>query len=284
MKYLKKWVILLFIALLPLFTACSLNGDGALTKDPKDLGDIYIEVISEEVREDDSTISISVYNKTTTDIKGWTLSADVTFTVLDIWNAIVSSDQDRLTITNETWTDDIPAGGSVTFGLVCSGKLSSGSIFNCTVNNIPAGVVINLGTPPVEADNVDDTWKKANLTNYESYPDPGSDECLYFNGCQWEGLFAFLDDKQPESWVMANNIASVHSKDSTVYKLKTLRLRKDNNTIDVVVYDYCSDSDCDGCCTEDSIETGFLIDIEKYTMERFGSGDGIVDWKCLDCN
>jgi hypothetical protein len=26
-----------------------------------------------------------------------------------------------------------------------------------------------------------------------------------------------------------------------------------------------------------------LIDIEKYTMQRFGSGDGIVDWMCLDC-
>ena len=30
-------------------------------------------------------------------------------------------------------------------------------------------------------------------------------------------------------------------------------------------------------------ETGFLIDIEKYTMQRFGTGDGIVEWTCLDC-
>ena len=28
----------------------------------------------------------------------------------------------------------------------------------------------------------------------------------------------------------------------------------------------------------------FLIDIEKYTMQRFGTGDGIVDWACLNCN
>ncbi len=128
------------------------------------------------------------------------------------------------------------------------------------------------------------TWKKANLTNYESYPDPNSDECLNSNGCDWVGLFAFLNNKQPESWVMANNIVSVHSKDSSEYQLKTLRLRQGDNTIDVVVYDYCSDSNCDGCCTEASIETGFLIDIEKFTMERFGSGHGIVEWKCLDCN
>ena len=54
--------------------------------------------------------------------------------------------------------------------------------------------------------------------------------------------------------------------------------------IDVKVYDECSDSDCDGCCTQNARPTGFLIDIEKYTMQRFGTGDGIVDWMCLDCN
>ena len=32
-----------------------------------------------------------------------------------------------------------------------------------------------------------------------------------------------------------------------------------------------------------SRETGFLIDVEKYTMQRFGSGDGIVEWACIDC-
>lgn len=127
------------------------------------------------------------------------------------------------------------------------------------------------------------TWKKANLTNYTSYPDPGSDECVNYNGCQWAGYFAFLNGKQPESWVKNNNIIAVHSKDATQYQLKTLRLRQGSKTIDAIVYDMCSDSDCDGCCTENSRETGFLIDVEKYTMQRFGSGDGIVEWTCLDC-
>jgi hypothetical protein len=46
----------------------------------------------------------------------------------------------------------------------------------------------------------------------------------------------------------------------------------------------CSDSDCDGCCTENAGDIGFLIDIEKYTRERFdGNGDGVVEWTCLDC-
>lgn len=131
-----------------------------------------------------------------------------------------------------------------------------------------------------------EVWNKANLTNYESYPDPGSEECIKFNGCTWAGQFAFLSGKQPLSWVKANNIISIHSKDAGKYKLKTLRLRKGNKTIDAKVYDMCSDSDCDGCCTINAKENGlnFLIDVEKYTMQRFGSGSGIVEWRCLDCN
>ncbi|MBI2390119.1 MAG: RICIN domain-containing protein [Deltaproteobacteria bacterium] len=126
-------------------------------------------------------------------------------------------------------------------------------------------------------------WRKANLTNYTSYPDPGSEECVKYSGCEWAGQFAALSGKQPESWVKSHNIAAVHGKDFDKYKLKTLRLRQGGRTIDATVYDMCADSDCSGCCTENSKETGFLIDIEKYTMERFGSGDGIVEWTCLDC-
>lgn len=135
-------------------------------------------------------------------------------------------------------------------------------------------------------DSDDGEWRLANLTNYESFPDPNSDECIYYNGCLWAGYFAFVDGKQTEEWVMNHNIASVHSRNADEFKLKTLRLRQGNKEIDVVVYDMCSDSDCNGCCTEnaDANGIGFLIDIEKYTMQRFGSGDGIVEWKCLDCD
>jgi hypothetical protein len=127
------------------------------------------------------------------------------------------------------------------------------------------------------------TWRTANLTNFTSYPDPNSDECVNYNGCLWAGQFAFVDGKQSESWVQSHNIIAVHSKDAGVYKLKTLRLRQGTKQIDVKVYDMCSDSDCNGCCTENCRETGFLVDIEKYTMQRFGSGSGIVEWMCLDC-
>ena len=128
-------------------------------------------------------------------------------------------------------------------------------------------------------------WNKANLTNFESYPDPGSAECLEFNGCTWAGQFAGIDGKQTESWVKAHNIVAVHSKDFGKYSLKTLRLKQGSKQIDVTVYDECADSDCSGCCTQNAKQNGlnFLIDIEKYSMQRFGSGDGIVEWQCLDC-
>lgn len=127
-------------------------------------------------------------------------------------------------------------------------------------------------------------WHKASLTEFESYPDPGSEECIEFNGCAYVGEFAFVDGKKSESWVQSHNIAAVHSKDGNQYKLKTLRLKKNGKQIDVVVYDECSDSDCSGCCTANAQPSNFLIDIEKYTAQRFGGADGQVDWACLDCN
>ncbi|MBN2525078.1 MAG: hypothetical protein JXR76_01710 [Deltaproteobacteria bacterium] len=46
----------------------------------------------------------------------------------------------------------------------------------------------------------------------------------------------------------------------------------------------CSDDDCDGCCTENMEETGFLIDIEIHTAKRSGVFDGIVEFACLGCD
>jgi hypothetical protein len=127
------------------------------------------------------------------------------------------------------------------------------------------------------------TWKKANLTWFTSYPDPGSEECIKYNGCTWAGYFAGVSGKQPESWVKANNIIAVHEKHFQQYKLKTFRITQAGRSIDAKVYDMCADSDCNGCCTKNLGSAGFLIDLEKYTKERFGSGSGTVDWTCLDC-
>ncbi len=133
----------------------------------------------------------------------------------------------------------------------------------------------------------DTIWNKANLTWYISWPDPGSEECVKYNGCEWAGYFAGLEDQQTEEWVSQHNIISIHEKDWDKYKLKTFRLRQNGRSIDAVVYDKCADSDCDGCCTQNAGQLGFLIDIESYSCERLTGDkegcDGVVEWVCLDC-
>jgi hypothetical protein len=128
-------------------------------------------------------------------------------------------------------------------------------------------------------------WRRANLTEFISYPDPGSDECKFFNGCDYPGYFAaFNGQQQSPEWVEEHNIVAVHSRDFDTYVWKTLRIRADGHEIEAVVYDLCSDNDCSGCCTRNASETGFLIDMESHTKQRFGAGDGVVEWACLDCD
>jgi hypothetical protein len=145
-------------------------------------------------------------------------------------------------------------------------------------------------TPESSAESAaaDTIWNKANLTWYISWPDPGSEECVVYNGCEWAGYFAGVNGQQTEEWVSQHNIISIHEKDWGKYKLKTFRLRQNGRSIDAVVYDKCADSDCDGCCTQNAGTLGFLIDIESYSCERFSGKkdacDGVVEWICLDCD
>lgn len=157
-----------------------------------------------------------------------------------------------------------------------------------STENVPLSSSSELSSasaPSSSSETVADTvWHQANLTWYTSWPEPDSEECIEYNGCTWAGYFAGVEGQMTEEWVSQHNIIAVHEKDWKQYKLKTFRLRMNGSTIDAVVYDMCSDSDCDGCCTENAGEIGFLIDIEKYTRERFdGNGDGVVEWTCLDC-
>lgn len=123
-------------------------------------------------------------------------------------------------------------------------------------------------------------WHSARLTNYTSYPEPGSEECLVYNGCTWAGQFYGLPDRQmPESWVSSHNIVAVHMKDWAWLQNKTLRLRQGHREVFVRVYDVCADEDCDGCCTKNLDGKDHLIDIEKFTMARFGSGEGDVQFQ-----
>lgn len=141
-------------------------------------------------------------------------------------------------------------------------------------------VMLSLAAPMALADvTCKGDWQRAALTNYESYPDPGSVECVKYNGCKWAGQFYGVRGKKSEKWVASKNIAAVHQKDWRRFGGKHLRLRQGKREIIVEVLDLCADSDCNGCCTKNLGGDGFLIDIEKFTMGRFGSGSGTVDFQ-----
>jgi len=124
------------------------------------------------------------------------------------------------------------------------------------------------------------TWKSANKTWYESYPDPGSEECIKYNGCTWAGEFSACDGKKPEAWVQAHNIVSAFP-DFDTLQLHDLCLRSGDKTLVVTVLDTCGDDDCGGCCTQNLGDADELIDIESYTNDRWGLDDGRIEWADL---
>jgi hypothetical protein len=123
-------------------------------------------------------------------------------------------------------------------------------------------------------------WKTANKTNYTSYPAPGSDECVKFSGCMYEGLFAACDQKRSLDWVKSHNIVAAFP-DLKTLELHDLCLKSGAKTIVVTVYDTCADGDCDGCCTQNKGSKDELIDIESFTDARWGVPDGAIDWADL---
>lgn len=124
------------------------------------------------------------------------------------------------------------------------------------------------------------TWKSARKTWYTSYPDPGSEECIEYNGCTWAGQFSACEGKKPEAWVSAHNIVAAFP-DYDTLALHDLCLKSGDKTLIVTVLDTCGDDDCDGCCTQNKGNADQLIDLESYTNDRFGVEDGIIQWADL---
>ena len=122
-------------------------------------------------------------------------------------------------------------------------------------------------------------WKTANKTNFESYPAPGSAECIEFNGCAYEGQFATCDGTFSLDFVKTHNIVAAFP--LKPLSLHDLCLKKGDKTIVVTVYDTCGDSDCNGCCTKNKGSQDELIDVEKYTDQRWGVADGVIQWADL---
>ena len=124
------------------------------------------------------------------------------------------------------------------------------------------------------------SWHSANKTWFTSYPAPGSEECIAYSGCQYEGQFSACDQTETLTWVKNHNIASFFPAFST-YKLHDLCIRSGSKSMIVTVYDTCADSDCSGCCTENRGSADALIDLESFTNARFNVPDGPIQWADL---
>jgi len=124
-------------------------------------------------------------------------------------------------------------------------------------------------------------WKTGSKTNFTSYPAPGSDECIKYSGCMYEGMFAGCNKTEPLAWVMTHNIVAAFP-DFNALKLHDLCLKSSTGkTIVVTVLDTCGDSDCSGCCTQNKGTADELIDVESFTNMRWGVQDGRIQWADL---
>ena len=123
-------------------------------------------------------------------------------------------------------------------------------------------------------------WQTANKTNYTSYPEPGSEECIKYSGCKYQGQFSACgDERKPLAWVKAHNIAAFFPLGRMA--LHNLCLRAGGKTMVVTVFDTCGDHDCNGCCTRNRGDAAALIDLESFTNARFGVPDGRIEWADL---
>ncbi len=172
------------------------------------------------------------------------------------------------------------SGSGGTGGMTGSGGTTSTGGAMGTGGTFVTGGTTGSGGAGTGCDTPGLLWKTAAKTEYTSFPDPGSPECIEYSGCDYMGMFAACDKTATEAWVAAHNIVAAFP-DFATLKLHDLCLKSGSKTIVVTVIDTCGDSDCGGCCTQNKGTADELIDIERYTAARFGVPDGRIQWADL---
>jgi hypothetical protein len=136
-------------------------------------------------------------------------------------------------------------------------------------------------------------WRTAQLTTFTSYPaccpdspvyDPNAptDECDDYSGCTYMGDFAAIGHKS-FSYVKGHDLVAFYDDSdpngknfNKKYGGKTVQLKKGGKTFSALIADTCGNSDCNGCCTQNS-KHGFLVDMEYWTTERRIGGPDNAD-------
>lgn len=116
-----------------------------------------------------------------------------------------------------------------------------------------------------------DDAARAALTGY-------TEECCD-SGCKYRGQFYCESSTWSETEVQGNDIVAFFTTadpnaDSFYgnYCGETIQITKGGVSFHATIRDTCSDEDCDGCCSENASNEGYLVDIEIQTVLRhFGS-------------
>jgi len=182
------------------------------------------------------------------------------------------------------WGDDGTAATST-----CSGGAQGGLWCNVNRNHCEDGCGGRWCTKPACGDG----WMVASWTTYTSYApccqespnyDPSADttECTLYSACDYLGQFAYSEPKSFD-FVKSNNIVAFFSRhgDNESFANKKIRISSGGKTVEAEVLDTCGDNDCDGCCTTNARPSGYLIDMEYWTVvNNFGSADAAVGQVC----
>jgi len=144
----------------------------------------------------------------------------------------------------------------------------------------------------------------ASFTYYQSYPmccpsspnyDPTypTSECDDYSGCKYMGDFAgYVSDNNPEGYqsidfVKSNNMVAFYDDSDrsgirwfSKYALRTIGLKKEYNgkvyEFNATIADTCGNRDCNNCCAINSKPSGYLVDMEYYTvMNNFGTTNAV---------
>jgi hypothetical protein len=130
-------------------------------------------------------------------------------------------------------------------------------------------------------------WKMASGTIYDSWPKPGSVECIDYSGCEWAGQFSTLDSgseqccckngaqwldggdgvmkcRLPPTIVRKKRVIATYDLDNVLLNKKIqIRIAGTNKYVTGNVLDVCNDDDCDGCCKANSSNKRYkLLDVE----------------------
>ncbi len=144
----------------------------------------------------------------------------------------------------------------------------------------------------------------ASFTYYDSYPqccpdspnyDPkaSTEECDDYSGCKYMGdLAGYVTPSNPDGYksfdfVKSNNLIAFYDDSDRTgshwldkYALRTINLKKTYNgkvyQFNATIADTCGNRDCNNCCSRNARPSGFLVDMEYYTvLNNFGTTDAV---------